>query len=206
MKNEKWLSALRTKMRRFFEPNFIIQFLLVVCTAGLIVVGALQKCTLDRSDATLQDTLEATNRTNRAMVYFQPTGYADKLRTVPQFQIGNAGSTPTKGLSYATDCRWSKDKIEDPFEQGIPGLKLRQVSQYTLGPKVKDGPISACLPPDKATQKLEYVYFYGWARYSDDLQTGKKAEHETQFCWQLRPIEGPCSHHNCVDEECKKHD
>jgi hypothetical protein len=53
-------------VNRVLEPNFLIQFLLVLCTAGLIAVGILQKWTFDKTDQTLRDTLAASRLSQRA--------------------------------------------------------------------------------------------------------------------------------------------
>ena len=136
--------------------------------------------------------------------FFQLAGYGKEkwekaeIYDVPRFNIGNAGATPTKALTYGTNCIWNDSPLESPFDSGNTNV----VPEYTLGPKITDGPIPACPPPSALGANL---YVFGWAKYRDRLETGDEAEHETQFCWWLKPAEkaGPCKHHNCTDEECR---
>lgn len=106
---------------------------------------------------------------------------------------GNAGATPTRGMTTHGSYQWLPIKLPDNFpfpDLWAPGVP--HVDRHALlGPK---GTIRVDLNPPISLDTMKLVqkhqlslYFWGWARYRDVFMG--TPEHITMFCSEFIPIE-----------------
>jgi hypothetical protein len=191
-------------------------------TIALAVLAYYQWCTLENSDQTLKETLDATKASQRAFVY---------VRTLPNSWLGtelagttikrrytveleNSGNTQTKNLVVSLYCPHPRPEVkEDPITaNGNPLVRSR-----LLGPKQTVW-AGVCEYP---TEELEDVrdnktdmFIAMIARYDDIFNK----PHVTEYCVKIVNLNGDfknagetpknnlaaCEKHMCADDECAK--
>lgn len=214
-----------TTRARIFDPNFVIQFLLVLCTGGLILVGFLQKWTLDKTDQTLRDTLASGNTANRAFIFAKGVTIGRNLPASWDFSvpIENSGNTPTKGMESLTiSDRGLPTDPEDVFIQtpksgyDAPNRLVQRWSGSFVAPKAQITLLGSWsgLPEISVAQmaeKRENYYIRGVIHYRDAF--AGTPEHITKFCYAVIPYKSGtetrvnydrCLYWNCADEDCKE--
>jgi hypothetical protein len=170
------------------QPLIVFTGILAICTLLLVVVGVLQKCTLDaqrialeNTDRTLKDTLSANKIEQRAFIFRKeyaliPRTEGDKIigwRVMPVLE--NSGSVPTTSFYIYTDTfempfEFNKEiKCDVPFaqiyktiENGTPRL---------LGPHQisRDEAEMRTYSVEEIQQPPKLRFFmYGIMKYTDD--------------------------------------
>jgi hypothetical protein len=212
----------------FQEKDAVARFTgwLAVYTGVLVIVSALQFCTLNNTDKTLRDTLEASDASNRAFVFPKSVRFERNIENSQnnwRFSIEweNSGNTPPVDLRLFIYCGPSQIDESPPFAQKY-AIKIGAATSI-LGPKqarvTGRCPVDLETPLGSFIKRDVFLYAGGQALYSDVFGSA----HVTQFCFEYEGYGKPlpdiqngdareilgdpllCHSHNCADEECSKH-
>lgn len=192
----------------------IIDTNMVAFTGLLVVVGALQFCTLEKTDETYRSAQRAFALVKEMKAI--PTTADGKTVT---WHIGanweNTGSTPTRDLRLYFQCQLGSVSVEPKFDfsaiQNSADFHRRLIGphQSQLGGSCSQLWSGAQIA---AIQKEgEVIYVAGYASYKDIYDDA----HRTEFCESVNFIGDPmvgdpniqftaslCAAHNCADSEC----
>lgn len=180
---------------------------LMVYTGLLIIVGALQLCTLNQGEKTNQEI-------NRAVVYFDNLQFEPYPRDRPvtiaiETIVINSGNTPAYNIGMKFDCP-DKSRVAasaDPFEKAK--LETRYDPPTFLGPKQRVILLACELAPSMVgdTQNgINAWYVAGEITYFDTFNSIQ--QHRTQISRNIRIDKfgggsfGYVGKHNCADRDC----
>jgi hypothetical protein len=207
-------------LNRIKEPAFVIQFLLVLCTIGLIAVGYLQVRVLKTTDQTLKDTLSANRASQRASVYLKNIdrqigpGTDGKPVLIYTANWANGGTTETRGLKVWSVCDPGEPQYLGPDFKKFMAQHPEALTQDSIGPNAVHAVWTCAASAESIIQQIyrNGWFVYGRATYQDVFS----ASHVTEFCYQARfttatvegitlsTCSGAAAKHNCTDDECEK--
>jgi len=200
---------------------------LSIFTGMLVIVVALQTCILNRTDTTLNTTLETNRATQRAFIYpvllqtfFSPDAFnaADNVNFL--YALNNSGNTATKNLTIRMACAPAAQEFKDPwvlmqqYDTRSPRGLVAPHAGQTAGCSFKTEQIKQMIGG-----KL-FGYILIEATYEDRVSVAAKrisqyAVELTQLSYVAASADGPIKtpaqfvsaltnigEHNCADEEC----
>lgn len=186
---------------------------LTIFTFLLVVVGAFQWHTLEKTDETAKAAQRASIFINDAELLPHNDGTPTSWWVVPLWE--NGGNIAAQELTFHINLVLAE--LPRGFTRcNIPAEQPR----ITIGPhsisKVAVFPIDSAILNKLREGSLKDAQIWGWAQYLDGVGTNRI----TRFCWKptgltgdpnkadskLRMIHTLCSEGNCTDSECQKED
>lgn len=189
------------------NPTERFTFFVAIFTLCLVVVGVLQRCTLEKTDLTSRLRDRAFVNFSDPMIENFPS-YNPPRKTI-NIIAHNTGNVPARNVSINYDCVIDKEKtIDDPFvvakftRAAIPlfigpkqGVKLRVCNEtHRFFDRIANGEINVFI-----VVRAEYLDGFDsqhlrTTQTSRQLRIDKTGLHSFSFA-------GP---HNCIDEDCNK--
>jgi hypothetical protein len=196
---------------------------LAIFTGCLIVVGILQKYTLDKTDETLKIAQRATAHHSGFLTH--QIREDDNVGWIIAARFDNAGGSPTSGLTMHLRYLISENALPRDFDIDIelkPPLVDSAIAGI-IGPKQTITGLELCLR-DSVIRNIRdeklHGYIAGWTTYLDTFD--ETNVHIAMFCSEvIREVGTPtpiysrikdariayrfCPTHNCADKQCDKY-